>query len=151
MWTPALDISWLPTTSCQGCQHLSGRVSFRIEMSTGSCWGLRKRAAYGGTWTTSRLAKIINKCRFMCLMYNEAKQTKTSRVWSGGDLLQGYVRGWVSPAQQTLNSLKSFSKACLKARWGRGEVGCCILLGTGILCSCNYQHRSGHDVSVNCQ
>ena len=129
MWTPALDISWLPTTSCQGCQHLSGRVSFQIEMSTGSCWGLRKRAAYGGTWTTSRLAKIINKCRFMCLMYNEAKQTKTSRVWSGGDLLQGYVRRWVVSVPKALKgSLKDFSKALLKARWGKGLVVANILV-----------------------
>lgn len=37
----------------------------------------------------------------------------------------------------------------LKARWGRGGIGCCKLLGIGILCFCSCPHRSGHDVPVN--
>ena len=50
-----------------------------------------------------------------------------------------------------LNSLKGFSKALLKARWGRHVVGCCRLLGVGILCSCSCPHRSGHDIPINFQ
>ena len=41
------------------------------------------------------------------------------------------------------------SKALLKARWGRGKVGCCKLLGVGILCSCSCPRMSGRDVPVN--
>lgn len=38
---------------------------------------------------------------------------------------------------QILNSLKGFNKALLKARWGRGVVGCCKSLGVALLCSCS--------------
>ena len=58
---------------------------------------------------------------------------------------------WVAHASKTLNSLKGFSKAFLKARWGRGVVGCCKPLGVGILCSRSCPHRSGHNVPVNLQ
>ena len=50
-----------------------------------------------------------------------------------------------------LNSLKGFSKALLKARWRRHVVGCCRLLGIGILCSCSCPHKSGHDIPINFQ
>ena len=34
---------------------------------------------------------------------------------------------------------------------GRGRVGCCKLLGVGILCSYSCPGRSGHNVSINLQ
>ena len=49
---------------------------------------------------------------------------------------------------KTPNHPKGFSKALLKARWRRGMVSCCKLLGVGI-CSRRCPHRSGHDVSVS--
>ena len=54
-------------------------------------------------------------------------------------------------SNKKLNSLKGFSKALLKARWRRRVVGCCRLLGVGILCSCSCPHRSGHDIPINFQ
>ena len=50
-------------------------------------------------------------------------------------------------SQNTPNSLKGFSKAFLKARWGRSKVDFCRLLGTGVLCP----HKSDQDVSINLQ
>ena len=59
--------------------------------------------------------------------------------------------GWTgsSCSENLPDSRKGFSKAFLKARWGRGGIGCCKLLGIGILCFCSCPHRSGHDVPVN--
>ena len=50
-------------------------------------------------------------------------------------------------SQNTPNSLKGFSKAFLKARWGRSKVDFCRLLGTGVLCP----HKSDQDISINLQ
>ena len=66
-------------------------------------------------------------------------------------LLQGHARGQVARTPKTLNSLKGFSKAFVKARWGRSVVFCCRFLGVGILCPCSCPHRSGHHVPVNLQ
>ena len=60
----------------------------------------------------------------LCVMHSEAKQTETSEFGAEKGLLQGHARrtgGLSSP--QTPNSLKDFSKAFLKARWGRGVPG----------------------------
>ena len=65
--------------------------------------------------------------------------------------LQGHMKRLVACAQRTQNCLKGFSKALLKARWGREVVSCCKLLGVGILCSHSCLHRSGQDVPVNVQ
>ena len=49
------------------------------------------------------------------------------------------------------NSREGFSKALLKARWGRGEIHCCKPLGIRILCPCSCPQRSGLDVPVSFQ
>ena len=56
-------------------------------------------------------------------------------------------------AQKTLNSSKGFRKLLLKARWGRGEVRCCKLLGIGVHCSCSCAriNSSDHYVPINLQ
>ena len=46
---------------------------------------------------------------------------------------------------------EGFSKALRNARWERGKVGCCKLLGAGILCSCSYLYGPGHHVPINLQ
>ena len=53
------------------------------------------------------------------------------------------------PVPSKIPSLKDFSKAFSKAKLRRGVVGCCKLLGIGILCSCSCPCRSGHDVPIN--
>ena len=77
---------------------------------------------------------IVTEHKFLCPMHSEARQTETLEFRAmHGD-------GWLMPPKP--NSLKGFSKALLKARWGRALVTCCKLLGVRILCSC--PHRSGH-------
>ena len=51
---------------------------------------------------------------------------------------------WLMPPKIP-NSPKAFSKAFLKARWGRCVVGGCKLLDTRIFCP----HRSDHNVPLN--
>ena len=58
--------------------------------------------------------------------------------------------GWIMP-QNPPDSSKGFSKALLKAEWGRAVVTCCKLRGVGILYSCSCPRRSVHDVAVNLQ
>ena len=73
------------------------------------------------------------------------------RVWSRERFIArpGKEMGVLCPPGPEL--LHRFSKALLKARWWRGVVSCCKLLGIGILRSCNDPLRSGHDVTVNLQ
>ena len=67
--------------------------------------------------------------------------------------MQGELEYFVPPPPpaKTPNTSKDFSKALLKARWVRGVVSCCKLLGVGILCSCNCPCRLDHSVPVNFQ
>ena len=60
----------------------------------------------------------VNEHKFVCLARSEAKQTETSKL----EQRKVYFRamqgdGWLVPPTP-LNSLKGFSKALLKARWG---------------------------------
>ena len=66
-------------------------------------------------------------------------------------LLYGLQGEGVVHAPKTLSSPKGFTKAFLKARWERGVVSCCKLLGLGILCCCSCPQRSGQDVPINLQ
>ena len=66
-------------------------------------------------------------------------------------LLYGLQGEGVVYAPKTLSSPKGFTKAFLKARWERGVVSCCKLLGLGILCFCSCPQRSGQDVPINLQ
>ena len=87
------------------------------------------------------------------LMLPDTQWGQTNRnvgVWSREGFCRA-MQGERVHAPQTLDSLKSFSKAFLKARWGRGVVGCCKLLGVGILCPCRCLGRSSHNVLVNLQ
>ena len=93
----------------------------------------------------------VTRCKFVCSMHSEAKQTEKLEFGAEKGLLQGHVRRWAARAQKTQNFSKGFCKGSLKARWGRGVVSCCKLLGVGILCSCSCPHRSGHDAPVNLQ
>ena len=86
----------------------------------------------------------VTKSKFMCSMQSEAKQTETSEFVAEKGLLQDHAR---RPVAQAPNSSKGFGKA----KWGKGVVSCCELLGVGILCSCSCPRRSGHDVPVNLQ
>ena len=96
---------------------------------------------------------VIKECKFLCLTHSEAKQTETS-YWSL-EQRKFYCRAmqeeWVAHTPKTPNSSKGFSKALLKARWGKGVVHCCKLPGAGILCSCRCPSRSGHSVPINLQ
>ena len=73
--------------------------------------------------------------------------TDMSGVWAEKGLLQGHTRRQEAHARQTLNSLKDFRKAFLKARWQRGAVGCRKLLDAAIF----HPRRLGQDVPVNLQ
>ena len=76
--------------------------------------------------------------------------TKTSELGAEKGLLQGHARRQVACTQKTLSSPKFCSKAFLKARWGRGTVCCCKLLGVGtFVLAAVHLGRSGHDVLVN--
>ena len=74
-------------------------------------------------------------------------------VWSRERFIAGPCKkDWSTLCHaKTPNSSKGFSKALLKARWGRVMVSCCKLLHVGILCSCSCPRRSDHSVSVNFQ
>ena len=61
--------------------------------------------------------------------------------------IKNHARRQVALAPKPANSLKGFSKVFLKARRRRGQVGCCTLLGVGILCA----PSSSHDVPINLQ
>lgn len=64
------------------------------------------------------------------------------RVWQRERLIAGPCK--VACVPQTPNSSEGFSRTLLKARWGRGVVSSCKLLGVGILCDCSCPHASGH-------
>ena len=68
--------------------------------------------------TTDRLSsEPVPKCRFMCALHSEAKQTKTSQLRAEKGLLQGHARlAWVVHTQKTQNSSKGFGKAFLKGQ-----------------------------------
>ena len=98
---------------------------------------------------------INTKCQFLCLTHSEAKRYQNDIwVWSRGRFTAGPCEehGWLMP-QRTLQSPKRFQGTIvqLKARWGRGLVGCHTLLGVGILCSCSCLCQSSQDIPVNLQ
>ena len=64
----------------------------------------------------------------MCLITVRPNDTETMEFGAEEDLLQPHARRQVAGAPQTPNSSKCFSKALLKARGGKGEVGCCKFL-----------------------
>ena len=74
-------------------------------------------------------------------------------VWSRERFIAGPCKeNWSTlRPTKTPNSSKGFSKALLKARWGRVVVSCCKLLSVGILCSCSCPRRSDHSVPVKFQ
>lgn len=79
-------------------------------------------------------------------MHGEAKPK--CGVWRRESLFQGQERR-EGPVPSKIPSLKDFSKAFSKAKLKRGVVGCCKLLGIGILCSYSCSYRLGHNVPVN--
>ena len=96
-------------------------------------------------------------CKFLCQMHNEAKTNKQTNKnlkhqnLEQRSLLYALQGEGVFHAPKTLSSPKGFTKAFLKARWERGVVSCCKLLGLGILCCCSCPQRSGQDVPINLQ
>ena len=96
-------------------------------------------------------------CKFLCQMHNEAKTNKQTKKnlkhqnLEQRSLLYALQGEGVVHAPKTLSSPKGFTKAFLKARWERGVVSCCKLLGLGILCCCSCPQRSGQDVPINLQ
>ena len=87
----------------------------------------------------------------VCLTHSEAKQYQNIGVWSREGFIAGPCREMGGSCPKVLHSLKGFSKALLKARWGRDVFSCCKLLGVGILCSYSCPHGSGQNVPVNLQ
>ena len=79
-----------------------------------------------------------------CTVWSNNTETKfgAERV-----LLKGHTKRINEPPNP--NSPKDFSKAFLKAKWGRGVIGCCRLLGVGMLCSFSCPCRSSHHIPVN--
>ena len=113
------------------------------------------------TYSTLRCfyGHFVTKHKPICLIHNEAEQTKSQSLWSREMFCCRAMQGdrWLKlkkprnlppphPQKKT-----GFSKAFLKARWGKSVVGCCKLLGLGILCSCICPHGSDQDVSVHLQ
>ena len=90
------------------------------------------------------------KWKFVCPTHSEAKQYRNFGVWSRERFIAGPCKEMGGSCPKSPNSSKGFSKALLKARWGRGVVSC-KLLGVEILFSCSCLHRSGHSVPVNLQ
>ena len=92
-------------------------------------------------------------CRYSCYYpmqapepptRREAKQSKASHtgVWSTEGLPQRPARRTGGSFSKKPKLLQGSSKALLKAKWGRVAVGCCKLLGVGILPSCSPWARS---------
>ena len=80
------------------------------------------------------------------------QQTETSEFGAEKGLLQGHPSRQVAHAPQNIpNSLNQNCKAFVKAKWGRGVVGCCKLLGAETLCSCSCSQKSVYHVPVNLQ
>ena len=103
-------------------------------------------ADIAGLWKGT-LVNNVTKCKFMCLVHSEAKQSKTLGL---GIAWPCKENGCLIP-HKTLNSPKGFSKPFLKTRWGRSRVSGCKRLGIRSLCSCSCTHRLGHGISVNLQ
>ena len=93
---------------------------------------------------------LLLKASLCAWRIGRPNNAETSAFGAEKGLLQGHARrtGGLCP-KKTPNSPTGLSKLLLKARWGRGVVGCCELLGAGILCSCSCPCRSGHNVPVN--
>lgn len=81
-------------------------------------------------------------------MHSEAKQTEMPDLGAEKGLLQGSSWTQVDHAPQISETPQT---KIAKARRGRGVVGCCKLLGAGILCAYSFPQRSGHSVTVNLQ
>ena len=79
-----------------------------------------------------------------CTVWSNSTETKfgAEKV-----LLKGHTKRINEPPNP--NSPKDLSKAFLKAKWGRGVVGWCRLLGVGMLCPCSCPCRSSHQIPVN--
>ena len=58
-------------------------------------------------------------------------------------------RWWTSVPKNHLTSVRIQDSFTLKR--GRDVIGCCKFLGVGILYTCSFPPRSGHDVPVNLQ
>ena len=69
------------------------------------------------------LCKCVPEGKFECPTYDEVKQMETSEFGAERGLLWGQTRRMGGLCSKNLNSLKGFSKAFLKRRWGRGIPG----------------------------
>ena len=79
---------------------------------------------------TAWLHPPVTECKFLCLMYNEAKQTKMSEFGAEKGLLPGQARRMVARAQKTLKPLMvCFSGEIFIGKiWGEGCRVCDFLL-----------------------
>ena len=71
--------------------------------------------------------------KFMHLIHSETKQTKTLDLGAEKGLLQGHAGSMDGSCPPKSKLPKGFSKAFLKARWGRDVNGSCKLLGAARL------------------
>ena len=70
------------------------------------------RASQGGAET-----QTVTEHKFVCPMHHEAKQYQNIRIWSRERFIAGSCKEMAASCPpKTLNSLKAFSKAFLKAR-----------------------------------
>ena len=98
-----------------------------------------------------QLSNDVSEHKFLSPTHSETKQIKMSDFGSEKSLLKAiHGIGSLVPKKNPV-SWKGFKKTFLKAKWGRGVVGCCKVLSGGILCSCSYPPRSGQDVPGNPQ
>ena len=135
-WTRVLDISRLWTASCSGWTAPVEDSSPKIarEKGSGSCWGVREGAfpteVNGPGSQTPRLAspKLL---RQICVPNAQWGQTNWNiRVWRKERFIVRpcHETGGLCPLNIP-NYPNQTCKAFLKARWGRGMVSYCKLLG----------------------
>ena len=93
----------------------------------------------------------VTERRFVCLTCRKVKQTKTLKFGAEKGLFWHYERRMGGSCSQSPELPEVFQQNMFKGKVREGIVGCCKLLGVGILCSCCCPCRSGHCVSVNPQ
>ena len=78
-------------------------------------------------------------------MHSEANHAETE-CGDEKSLLQGQARRTGTPTPGKPEIPEGFQQGIFKGKGGSGMVGCCKLLGVGILCSCRCSRRLGHEV-----
>ena len=103
-----------------------------------------------GLWKGTSVNNVT-KCKFMCLVHSEAKQSKALGLGTEKDSLLSHTRrmGGSYPTKPSAPQRVSANHFQRQDEGGAGLV--VVNVFSSEVCSCSYTRRLGHDISVNLQ